>query len=92
MHESVWACDTHVAPTTDGWVAGTGPGPGTNHHYALAAGGCRRLKNHEELNPATAEVTASVELASVAERATTTKPEASGPHTGGKAEHEVCVV
>jgi len=37
--------------------------------------------------PAPAEVTASVELASAAERATITKPEALGPRAGGEAEH-----
>src|SRR6266850_6137061 len=37
--------------------------------------------------PAPAEVITSVELASVAERATTTKPEALGPRAGGEAEH-----
>ena len=37
--------------------------------------------------PAPAEVTTSIELASVAERATTMKPKALGPHAGGEAKH-----
>ena len=37
--------------------------------------------------PAPAKVTASIELTSVAERATITQPKALGPHAGGEAEH-----
>jgi len=37
--------------------------------------------------PAPAKVTASIELASVAERAITMKPKALGPHAGREAEH-----